>query len=503
MEIVGGLVRLSEEKKYLPLPWHVRAFLGLQTNANAHVKVTRPPPNGQPPDIIVSPVNLRRYEYCRVFNIDHPEKRGSFSEVLDKLRDYPLLNIAIADTVTTEDRARHRVNLVVEPRQDILSDGQKKELEEAFDALSEQLMNEYEDAVIELSHLPPISDSLAAFSYKVKEGFIEDDRWFTVAKEFCEDNGVKGYDLEKVVISGNTHGRFIRYIFPREGAFQTTISHSDIPGALHGLAVAIKDAGLNILSSRLSRTPPGSVNDLSNYVAVVEPTNKPDGANPIEILSDEVKKFNNRDSHLHVDVPKFTFGQEASKTRFLPPPRSRTIFMPEIFHERASRAIKSVEERDGNSSLPFVFLCYKFFNRKPSPTAKFLEILREEIQNAWCEYLEADTNHTEDTTYGYIHSRLWLSDACLVFAYSENEDGEESGALSPSQTHEIGFMQGQNKPFKIVVRDDLLNSAKFGNVPDHAFITYSDTKTATNPNSDDYIGTKIRSWLFDQVSRRS
>ncbi len=499
MEIVGGLIQLNE-KRQLPLPWHVRAFLGLQTGALAYLMISKPDRKDQPPDIIVSPINLRMYQHCRAITVDHDERPGSFAELLRALVEFRDLNIAIADTVTIESRARHRVNLVIEPSRLVRPD-EVEGLNQDFAELEADLCQFYGAEHVTVAQLQPFNTSMTISDYRVSGGYIGGREWHDKVASYCRDHAIEGYDTDQVVISGNTEGRFIRYIFPRVGVMEVTMPHTDAPGMLHQLAEAAGGVGLNILSSRLSRAaPPGRVN-ISQFVAVVEPADPhpPSDRSSRTELATELEKRDTEDEGHDILPPVVRPGALAEHVRYLPPPNSHTVFMPAIFEVAAREAQEELHQRSpGASGRPIIFLCHRFFGDERSPKNRLIREIKTVLGKHNIQYLEANENVVVERTYDYIHSRLWLSSGCLVLAFdAPDEHGNHSGKLSVNQTHEIGFMQAQNKPFKVIVSQARLEQAKFANVPDHSFLAYRDDATAVDcdKNNSDWIGRKLSEWL--------
>jgi hypothetical protein len=111
MEVMGGLVVLDRENT-LPIPWFMRSHLGLQSGCKVSFALTPAQSRSELPDIVVSPLDPRHFHEITAVTLANREGIGTLAEVIREVQ--PPINIALADSVTIEGRARHRINLVIE-----------------------------------------------------------------------------------------------------------------------------------------------------------------------------------------------------------------------------------------------------------------------------------------------------------------------------------------------------------------------------------------------------
>ncbi|WP_297515960.1 ACT domain-containing protein [uncultured Caulobacter sp.] len=514
MEIQGGLIQLGENN-HLPVPWQLRAFLGLQSGARAYVGVTRPSEN-HPPDIILSPIALEKLPYCYKLITSHTEEKLSFNAVLGEIKSFSIINIAIADSVTIEGRTRHVSTLVLEPvayppegstrinNQKFQLENYVEELDKAVRKIESALNARFGAGAAIIKRIEAPSNYLEIYPVYMKNGFIQNSSWYHLSSKNMPKSPVGDlYNTRFVVCSGNTENSYIRYIFPAKDSLEISISHRDISGALFAVTSLIGESGFNILSSRLSRTPPKGLNtEISRFVAVCEPQPDRTADNCMSMLSSKLDTLMKENKNLRhgISKPNIKPVIQAAKSVFLSRADGRTISMPAQFSYATDRII---EKRDfsGDNRIK-IFLCYKFFGRPGDPNVLLIDAFKDIIKQEDMHWVDASIDEENDTTYDYIQASLWMSDACIVLAF--NEEGRKyTGNLSVNQTHEIGFMHGQMKPFKIVVHQDRFGQARFSNLPDHQFLTYKDDATAALPKHPDYIGRKLKTWLQSVKRSRS
>lgn len=290
MEIQGGLIAL-DDNKHLPIPWQLRAFLGLQTGARAYVGVTRPAA-GTPPDVILSPIALSKLPHSFKLIVSHKEERLSFNTVLGIISDYNNVNIAIADSVTIEGRTRHVSTIVLEPSSNP-PHGTKKAtgdqfrlenydiaIKKSIDSISSNLNEKFGAETVTSQRITAPSDYLSLYPISIESGFVPNSDWHSRCVAQISAITHNTFDTNKLVCSGNTENCYIRYIFPLKNSTEISLLHIDTPGALESVTSLIGESGYNILSSRLSRTPPrGYGSEVSKFVAVCEPTDTTDNGN--------------------------------------------------------------------------------------------------------------------------------------------------------------------------------------------------------------------------------
>src|SRR5258706_12383010 len=111
MEVMGGVIAWDREDT-LAIPWSVRGTLGFQKGCKVSFALTQSQSSDQLRDIVVSPLDPRHFHEITNITMANREGIGTLAEVIGEIQ--PPINIALADRVTIEGRARHRINLVIE-----------------------------------------------------------------------------------------------------------------------------------------------------------------------------------------------------------------------------------------------------------------------------------------------------------------------------------------------------------------------------------------------------
>ena len=112
MEIFGGLIKL-DDPDYLPVPVYNRPSLGLLTGTPVRIGVLKSPARIEaPPDIIVTPLHTHKLPCTTSVTVDLNERKGAILEVLRAIGTD--LNIALTETITIDQRTKHRITLVLE-----------------------------------------------------------------------------------------------------------------------------------------------------------------------------------------------------------------------------------------------------------------------------------------------------------------------------------------------------------------------------------------------------
>src|SRR6185295_2988655 len=127
MEILAGLVNLNPNSNILPVPWYNRPALGLISNTEVHIGVVKASAGKPtaPPDIIVTPLVTARLRSMVSVTVDLDEKPGALFEALSLIQER--FNIALAESVTVDQRTKHRITLVLEPSPGYLDDDNGKD----------------------------------------------------------------------------------------------------------------------------------------------------------------------------------------------------------------------------------------------------------------------------------------------------------------------------------------------------------------------------------------
>lgn len=476
MEIMGGLIKLDRQN-VLPIPWFMRAHLGLETGSRVWYAATKPERKDRLPDILVSPLNPRSFHEITTVTMSYDEGIGTLADVLDHIQ--PPVNIALADSVTLERRDKHRINLVLERAQG----GQNEDYQEKRSQFIRQFSwapGEPDYKLIPDQIYESEQAIFGARSTKVTEGEINIGNLLRQIEE--EHGSIAGqYDFSKVVASSNPDQRLIRYIVPRKGVVTLRIPHEDVPRVLHSVAKGIADRNYNILCSRLSRARSKHENS-STFVAECEPMNP--RADPNKLLRDLT---NNQ----QIYEGTFRDGVPARDILYPKPPGSINI-RPHPHYRENIAAMKGQLRGKKPLFLSRRFVEYKTEDANIKQTyEKVLREIRAGAELAGWEALEAPPVETGGLIDQAVFPSLWLSQALLVLAFLE----DASGGVSPNQANELGFALGQNEPAAILVdetkRRDL---SELSNYAGRTLLTYS-LSTAFDPAEPSSIREQIRRWL--------
>lgn len=358
MEVLGDLIRLDPSGQ-LPLPWSIRAHLGLESNTGVSIFLTQPEKGavkwptgrmrkrashldaiGRIPDILVTPLTSHKLKQTFSVEISVPESQGAVREVLASLNGTDA-NVVLSDTLTREGREDHTINLVMEPA--------VKMKPETFHNHLARVLKRWKVKRDDIRPVFDAADLLPQPPLRVQNGILPPFSWRELITRDYRDR-VDSYDLRKVVVSSNPDRRILRYIFPIRGVVQLDIPHNNVPGALEAITGAINSAGYNILSSRLSRTPRFPMNDqMSVFVAVCEPVSpaaEADNAEDAARLRAEVKRIVLEADKNFIAVPRKlnSFGRKSSDTRYSLPRGAQIVLPPESLLRKIQEEKKLAEE---------------------------------------------------------------------------------------------------------------------------------------------------------------
>lgn len=486
MEILAGLVRLTE-RHMLPAPWYNRPSLGLLTNTPVYVGVLKATtPKSVPPDIIVTPLQAHTMHYTTSAVIDMREQRGVVAEVLEKIDRR--FNVALAETVTIDQRSRHRITLVLEFPEfekgvttDRIGDYQEalavfqRETEKIDRRISWRTRSQIDNN----GYMNYDTDFDYLETSIVDQGRIECRRVKDWLADHYYDRFKDEFDFDRVVVSSSTGGRFIRYIFPRKGAFEVTISHNDAPGSLVEVFGALSQLNFNILLSRLSRSvgrrpaPRTSI-----YVAICEP-DRPPVLSPTEFLSDVRGKLKDKlkesPPNHRLNLESASLGRTTDRVAY----PYRHGLLPSIREIYAPRDIQSLLAGYTRQNKRAIFVSYQNPERQAGSDRSITEMVNRQIQNAGCTIFDGFLKPAPlyDGEATDVRARMWMA-AAAVFIVRRNWDkkGPESDlrGLSPAQLIEWGFIYGQGKPWVVIVHEDDAGAVENFMIPKRSFVTYKE-----------------------------
>jgi hypothetical protein len=436
MEILAGLVKL-DKKTAIPIPWYNRPALGITSGMTVNVGTVLRTENSKnrnaiPPDIIVSPLDVSKFEKTISVTVDLEEGPGQIGRATQLIRKS--FNIELMETVTINHRQLHRICFVISPI---------RSLEKDFDLDSRKFLDVNFSFPLEINRIGKVvglnkfTDPTIlhrVYSESVVSGSNIDikDIYGSSLKKL--DNPNSKFDFSRVVISSNTEARFIRYIFPLRGSFEITIFHNDVPGAMAAISSALDSLNYNILLSRISknrvRTPDRAQN--AKTILICEPAT--DNAVKAEDsrtrglvernIRGKLKAF--EDHEVQDNLPSvFSFsiahggvstGRPAPQTTDIYDPTkvSRKIFAP-LHSQRFISAIKS------NIRRYSIFISMPSAANSHSEAGTIRRVIESLCQERGIKILNGygPAGSGSALTPDEIWARIWLADAHIFIADEE------------------------------------------------------------------------------------
>jgi hypothetical protein len=477
VEILAGLVQL-DQADLLPAPWFNRPSLGLVTNTAVKIGVLKAiGPTEAPPDILVTPLRTDRLHCTVSIIIDLKEHRGAVYEALRGIKD--TLNIALAETVTIDQRTRHRITLILEPK-------------DFSTAMSPEGIATYqkdlEDFKTSIEKVPGYLTITPNYVVDESTRFEKQDtssvQWGTIEFKTIRDWFVQKYvnkfsdrfDFNRVIVSSNAEGRFIRYIFPKRGVFEATVSHLDVPTALAKITSVLHDLEYNILLSRLSRSA-GALpkQEKSKYVAICEPRDPPEAGITSKKYADDVaakiiEKLNDCEPEYEIALEKnkvslgVSIGTVAYPYKHGMNPATREIVAP---HE-----LRYYLEQYRMERKKTIFLSYSNSLNNTPAGSSLLQCIIGSIEESGAVVYDGFSRPRplHDDHAADVRARMWMASAAIFIA----SDRDAAGNLSENQLIEWGFIYGQGKRWLVVVKDGDENKVHHFMTPEVAFVTYKD-----------------------------
>src|SRR6266568_915908 len=245
MYVLSEMIKLPEFGDDLPLPWYQRACLGLITRTSCFVaivesKVGQGRPVG---DIIVSVLNPMEWGNMIRVQCSRDDAPGVVAQAFDVVGE---TNIALAESITTDEGSRHTVNLICEllgnsNLKRYLAAIRKRLKERGFEGIT---VEPYQNQQNVIWHDVGI----------VERGWVVDANWkYEVHRRYKQVAERCNIDLSKAVATVDTATRALRFVFPHKGARNISIEHADIPGALKTLTSTLLSCDVNLLSAILRR----------------------------------------------------------------------------------------------------------------------------------------------------------------------------------------------------------------------------------------------------------
>jgi ACT domain-containing protein len=446
--ILGSIIKLEDRRLEIPVPWWHRASLGLETSTAVSVSVTEAKDN-RPGDLLVSVLDTMHWErnihVCCVAD-DEP---GVIEKALSIVKDW---NIALAETITVEGGKRHRVELIIEPRSEQQKQAMMKDSASVIRRLRKSLRHEFAQSDADCfvknernicwNQLTEIRNGWVTFKWKEGHQTWRD----VINRQLMDLNIADDFEVNRLVISGDTEGRLFRAMIPRKGALLVTIEHADDPGTLFRLTKALREGGVNVLSSLLKRG--GATPRNARLVAVCEPTKS---LNQQHLR----KEIETRLIRLRTDAPElrieFGFGDGAVGHQVIYSEHLDHVVarVPPTIRARVLELRRSFPQ----GSLP-VFISRRFSTGERGQG--YVRKLHEVLASLNCHVVEATIQPGSDRiSLTEVSAAMWAAKAGIVLGVepADRRGEEQDPAFTLNLAHEFGYMQGQGKPLLLLIED--------------------------------------------------
>lgn len=531
MEILAGLVNLVDDD-HLPAPWFNRPSLGLLSNTAVTLGVLESTENSDaPPDIIVTPLEAGIMHYTVSVIVDFDEKPGVVYKALRKISTN--FNIALAETVTINQRSQHRVTLVLEYPNFLKAENQDEIMAttETFNQDLSKLKSDMESINGFLDYSPwPVLAQKTKF-LMIEKGIVDQGlikcsgirRFFS--KTYTDKFGDK-FNFDAVVVSSSADGRFIRYVTPKKGTFEVTVSHKDTPGSLRQVSSALHELDYNILLSRLSRSV-GTVPkpSTSTYVAVCEPPQKNNFASNSDtadirkenseilaaIRKEISEKLADRKKLFELSLQSVTMGTTPERIAF----PYRTGLMPHVREIHAPRDFRFYLYdgvfKKALSEKKAVFVSYQ----NPVSNLEAERVLNEaiyaEIEKSGMVVFDGFSKPQPVRDSQEVRARMWRASAAIFVVRDTRMGMRNSGSrqskvkgLSAEQLAEWGMIYGQGKPWFVICQEGVEAEVRKFMIPETPFITYKNINSLNVNDFRKQMAERIIEWnLNSDAPRRS
>jgi hypothetical protein len=506
MEILAGLVNLNSTSDKLPVPWYNRPALGLASNTEVHIGVVKTSTGAltYPPDIIVTPLVTARLRSMVSVTIDLREKRGALFEALSLIQKR--FNIALAESITVDQRTKHRITLVLEPTHGYLDDDDGNDAaigREEFQAHLKNFEAEIKGNEAFLNFVPhKIIPNDVEFEKEetgiVNEGELECRSIFDWIDRRYKPSFKDKFDFSKIVVSSNDESRFLRYIFPRKGVFEVPISHANYVDALKYITGVVGELNYNILLSRLSRSGGETATRNKNvFVAICEPMDPPLVEAHIPETGKRIKEA--------LDDPKGTRYQPAleglSAGRSIAAmayPRKRR--RPDVRETHAPYDIASFQGIYGEAGKRAIFTSYRKafgdWTEGKQLSSSIFQKLESSGFTIWDGFRRPGpiVNSPADTE---VRARAWYAAAGLFFFYGLQDAEHTVHALSDNQHIEWGINYSLNRPFIGVVDQSKIGEAEKFMITKSSLVTYGSLK---NDGELERVASEVATRMLETIS---
>lgn len=484
MEILAGLIELSS-KTLLPAPWYNRPALGLisgtpvevslvesvsASRANASNETETSVQISVPPDIIVTPLKVSKLPSSVSITMDFEESRGVINKVLSIIESK--FNIALMETVTIDQRTKHRVCLVLEPPED---DSDSVAFSEKVSKFVEEPRS---TAGYKRHFISDLSNEDIRFRRR-QFSVVEDESvdFANVRNTITERYGHLAdiYDFDKVVVSSNSDARFIRYIFPKRGSFEVSVPHADRPTAMQKLAGVISDLEYNILLSRVSKSASSNKRQRQESVTVAI-------CEPNEIRPDEDEDYIRRKIEKRLLVEDFddfvfsvnpiSFGKQVKTTqsRRRRPGNTKSVEIPDYY---MPHILKYRDERRKK-----IFVSRPTFSPDDKISNIAIDAIYKTIGDLHCAVYDGyDQPFPKvDNDAFEIDARIWSADAAIFLGLGPGGEGEW---LSRDQEIEWGVASVITRKIILCGRPDSFSQRRLM-MPESIGVTFTDLSNTRN-----------------------
>lgn len=477
MEIMAGLVRLKNPSK-VPLPWFNRPALGSKSGTTVWVSqvtsIRRKGKDIAPPDILISPLEPARLKNLRSFTIDVPERAGAIGALIKIVSKK--CNIDLMETVTIDQRTKHRVTFVVQPKSSI-QDDPNFDPEIFYDELrsnlrevkKSEIRSEIAMARSDLQFPFPDRKNIISLYVDISEiqGMLSDS-YETLYPD---------YDFNRVVVSSNTESRFIRYIFPKKGSFELRVTHLDRPGAIETISTCLSDMGYNVLLSRVSKTnQKDSVASFdSETILICEPSRNLSDGVITHTQSDHVRSLILKRLKENDKFGKFSFGISFNSLTIGRPCSSMLRFKendPCVKRVRIPFSSERHLQEISKSRRKRIFVSM----RSDFKSAGYLRTIKEcvfgviEDRNMIpVDGFEDLENQTRGITPDEVWARIWSCDGSFFIAAGS----KDPLWLSENQNMEWAFTHAISERISVICHTSRLRDSEFM-MPRQSMIVYGE-----------------------------
>ena len=412
MQVLGDLIRLPGDGCSLPVPWWQRAPLGFLDGTNLYIGLVQSSrPVG---DIVVSVLDIHKWDNMLRLDCTHEDGPGIVADLMEIVQP---LNIALAETVTTETGNDHRATLFCE-------DKGAARVKNSIPIIMDKLKNRnFRNITLD----PYLSDTklsiIDGWNKDIDHGWIRDVAFLSSIQQNYTESVLRNIELNQVVVSADTENRLLRYLFPRKGTKALLIHHADRPGALLEIFKEFAFRKINVLSAILRRG--GQERGYSELLAVCEPREPLLGAWAAGKFYQELKTALERKDK--------QFGIKVSVKEATPP--EEVLYLP------------SPGEQRGGKKGPLL-LAHRHAKDGDPPRELYKEAKSVVEDNGWY-FVEAPAAASAETSgFEAVISSMNRAEASIVIV--TGFDQSSSGNFLRNLAFEFGYLRALCKPVLVL-----------------------------------------------------